>query len=473
LDKILIVDDDKSLCHFLSKALRRNGYEVEECYDGESALARVKNSTCGLNHRLYSVVLLDNRMPPGPSGLEIFARMRETDFKLPVIIMTAFGTTETAIEAMKLGAYDYVTKPFDLSDILELTEKAIKAGKLMREVVSYPNSHDMQSERKIIGSSKKMQEVYKMIGQVAETDATVLIRGESGVGKELVAQAIYHHSLRKDKPFLSVNCAAIPETLLESELFGYERGAFTGADKRRIGKFEQADGGTILLDEIGDMPPQSQAKILRVLQDGEFEKLGSNQTHKVDVRIIAATNKRLEQLIKEGKFREDLYYRLKIITIDIPPLREHKEDIGELVEHFLQQRTPDKGLITEQAMEKLENYPWPGNIRELENTIQRALILSKGKVITDAHIVFDTESSFISSDIEEVELQLERHLEALFLHIAARSKQNIYSNIFDRIDVFLIKRALRETDNNQVKAAKLLGISRNTLRHRISKYEID
>jgi len=477
MEKILIVDDDKSLCRFLSKALRRNKYEVEECYDGEAALARVKNES-------YSAVLLDNRMPPGPSGLEIFARMREADFKLPVVIMTAFGTTETAIEAMKLGAYDYVTKPFDLSDILELTEKAVKAGKLMREVVSYPNSDDgfdtpsatqpkPQRERKIIGSSRKMQEVYKMIGQVAESDATVLIRGESGVGKELVAQAIYHHSLRKDKPFLSVNCAAIPETLLESELFGYERGAFTGADKRRIGKFEQADGGTILLDEIGDMPPQSQAKILRVLQDGEFDRLGSNQTQRVDVRIIAATNKTLEQLIKEGKFREDLYYRLKIITIDIPPLRERKEDIGELVEHFLKQRTPGKGLITEQAMEKLENYPWPGNIRELENTIQRALILSKGKVITDANIVFDTESSFISSDIEEVELQLERQLEALFKHIAENSGQNIYPNIFDIIEKFLIKRAMQETDNNQVQAAKLLGISRNTLRHRIRKYEID
>ena len=466
LDKILIVDDDKSLCHFLSKALRRNKYEVEECYDGEAALARVKNSS-------YSVVLLDNKMPPGPSGLEVFTRMRESDFKLPVIIMTAFGTTETAIEAMKLGAYDYVTKPFDLTEILELTEKSIKAGKLMREVVSYPNSSDVEGERIIVGSSKKMQEVYKMIGQVAESDATVLIRGESGVGKELVAQATYHHSLRKDKPFLSVNCAAIPETLLESELFGYDKGAFTGADKRRIGKFEQADGGTIFLDEIGDMPPQSQAKILRVLQDGEFERLGSNQTQKVDVRIIAATNKTLEQLIKEGIFREDLYYRLKIITVDIPPLRERKEDISELVEHFLKQKASGKGLITEQAIEKLEYYPWPGNIRELENTIQRALILSKGKVITDAHIVFDTESHSVYSDIEKIESQFERHLDALFRHIAADSRQNIYSNIFERIEKFLIKRALQETDSNQVQAAKLLGISRNTLRHRISKYGID
>lgn len=466
LDKILIVDDDKSLCHFLSRALSRADYVVKECHDGEAALASIEAES-------YSLVLLDNKMPSGPSGLEVFRRMREADLKLPVIIMTAFGTTDTAIEAMKLGAYDYITKPFDLNDILDLTEEAIEAGRLMREVVSYPRSSDAESARRIVGSSRKMQEVYKMIGQVAESDTTILIRGESGVGKGLVAQAIYHHSLRKDRPFLSVNCAAIPETLLESELFGYEKGAFTGADKRRIGKFEQASGGTIFLDEIGDMSLASQAKILRVIQDGEFERLGSNQTQKVDVRLIAATNRILEQLMKEGRFREDLYYRLKIITIDIPPLRERKEDISELVQHFLEQRSSSKGLITEQALEKLKNYPWPGNIRELENTIQRALILSKGTVITDAHIVFDTESHAAPEDIGELEPQLERHLEVLFKHIVKNSGQNVHSDIFDRIERFLIKRALEETGNNQVHAARLLGISRNTLRHRISKYEIE
>jgi two-component system response regulator AtoC len=466
MGKILVVDDDKSLCHFLSRALSRADYVVEECHDGEAALDRIKAES-------YSLVLLDNKMPSGPSGLEVFRRMREADLKLPVIIMTAFGTTDTAIEAMKLGAYDYITKPFDLNDILDLTEEAIEAGRLMREVVSYPRSSDTESARRIVGGSRKMQEVYKMIGQVAESDTTILIRGESGVGKGLVAQAIYHHSLRKDRPFLSVNCAAIPETLLESELFGYEKGAFTGADKRRIGKFEQASDGTIFLDEIGDMSLASQAKILRVIQDGEFERLGSNQTQKVDVRLIAATNRVLEQLIKEGRFREDLYYRLKIITIDIPPLRERKEDISELVQHFLEQRSPGKGLITEQALEKLKNYPWPGNIRELENTIQRALILSKGTVITDAHIVFDTESHAAPEDIGELESQLERHLEVLFRHIVRNSGQNVHSDIFDRIERFLIKRALEETGNNQVQAARLLGISRNTLRHRISKYEIE
>ncbi|MGB9595423.1 MAG: sigma-54-dependent transcriptional regulator, partial [Candidatus Poribacteria bacterium] len=230
MDKILIVDDDKSLCHFLNRALQRADYVVDECYDGETALEYIRDKS-------YDLVLLDNRMPPGPSGLEIFKRMRESDLKLPVVIMTAFGTTETAIEAMKLGAYDYITKPFDLDDILNLVKKSIEAGKLMREIVSYPRSPATKVDKRIVGNSKKMQEVYKMIGQVAKSDATVLIRGESGVGKGLVAQAIYHHSLRKDKPFLSINCAAIPENLLESELFGHEKGAFTGADRQRIGKF--------------------------------------------------------------------------------------------------------------------------------------------------------------------------------------------------------------------------------------------
>lgn len=466
MDTILIVEDDKSFCHFLNKALSRAGYLVEECHDGETALERVKSLA-------YNLVLLDNKMPPGPSGLEVLQRMKEADIKLPIIIMTAFGTTETAIEAMKLGAYDYITKPFDLNDILNLAEKSIEAGKLMREIVSYPESPEIGNVKRIVGSSKKMQEVYKMIGQVAVTDATVLIRGESGVGKGLVAQAIYHHSLRNKKPFLSVNCAAIPEALLESELFGYEKGAFTGAEKRRIGKFEQVSGGTIFLDEIGDMSMSSQAKILRVIQSGEFERLGSNETQNVDVRVIAATNKPLAQLIREGKFREDLYYRLKIITIDIPPLRERKEDIPELVDYFLKQKGVGKSLVIDQAMGKIIDHSWPGNIRELENTIQRAFILSKGQIITDNHIVFDTNPHADNQDMEHLESQLDYHLEILFKHIFEQSGHNIHSNILDRIEKFIIVRALKETGNNQVQTAKLLGISRNTLRQRMNKYQLD
>lgn len=475
MDKVLIVDDDESLCYFLERALRKAEYEVESVHDGEEALARIKTNS-------YDLVLLDNIMPPGPSGLEIFQQLHEINPKLPIIIMTAFGTTETAIEAMRLGAYDYITKPFDLDNILELTEKAIEAGKLMAEVVSYPDSTESVDGIQIVGSNKKMQEVYKQIGQVAESDATVLIRGESGTGKRLVARAIYHHSLRKDKPFLSINCAAIPDTLLESELFGHEKGAFTNADRLRIGKFEQADGGTVFLDEIGDMPLASQAKVLRILQDGEFERLGSNETRKVDVRIIAATNKPLEQAINEGKFREDLYYRLNVITINIPPLREHKGDIPELVFHFLSKEGKQSTLITEQAMERLKNYSWQGNVRELENTIQRALILSKGKVITDAHIVVDTKyvptggspeaATDIENHIDDISSQLKPHLDALFRYIVTHSGQNVYSELLNIIEDFLIKRALEETNGNRVQAAKLLGISRNTLRNRILRYGI-
>ena len=479
LDKVLIVDDDESLCYFLERALRKAEYEVETAHDGEDALVKVRADS-------YDLALLDNIMPPGPSGLEIFRQLHSLDPKLPVIIMTAFGTTETAIEAMRLGAYDYITKPFDLNDILELTERAIEAGKMMAEVVSYPDSPKAESEVQIVGSSRKMQDVYKQIGQVADSDATVLIRGESGTGKELVARAIYHHSSRRDKPFLSINCAAIPDSLFESELFGHEKGSFTGADRLRIGKFEQADGGTIFLDEIGDMPPQSQAKVLRILQNGTFERLGSNQTRKVDVRIIAATNKPLEQAIKEGKFRGDLYYRLNIVTINIPPLRERKEDIPELVRHFLSSFGRGTTSITEQAIEKLKNYSWQGNVRELENTVQRASILSKGKVITDAHIIFDAEyvkteqskegSGALCGDtasyLEEISSQLKPHLDALFRYIVTNSGQNVYSELFGIIEEFLITRALEETKGNRVQAAKLLGISRNTLRHRISRYGI-
>lgn len=467
MDKILIIDDDDSLCYFLERALRKAKYEVESVHSGKDALAKVKNNT-------YNLLLLDNIMSPGPSGLEIFSQLHELNLKLPVIIMTAFGTTETAIEAMRLGAYDYITKPFDLNDILKLTEKAIEAGKLMTEVVSYPYSPKPGSEVQIVGSSRKMQEIYKMIGQVAESSASVLIRGESGTGKELIARAIYHNSLRKNKPFLSINCAAIPDSLLESELFGYEKGSFTGAENMRIGKFEQADAGTVFLDEIGDMPIASQAKVLRILQNGEFERLGSNQTRRVDVRIIAATNRSLEQAIKEGKFREDLYYRLNVVTINIPPLREHKEDIPELVFHFLSKEGKQSSLITEQAMEKLKNYSWPGNIRELENTIKRALIWSKGNVITDLHIAFDSESisKNMTNSIDEFSPQLSSHLDALFRYIVIHSGENVYSELLGIIEEFLIRRALEETNDNRVQAAKLLGISRNTLRDRIKRFGI-
>ncbi len=322
-----------------------------------------------------------------------------------------------------------------------------------------------------------MQEVYKLIGQVAESDVTVLIRGESGTGKELVARAIYQYSRRKDRPFLAINCAAIPETLLESELFGYEKGAFTGANRRRIGKFEQCDKGTILLDEIGDMSLSTQAKILRVLQEGEFERIGGNETVRVDVRVLTSTNRKLEELIKQGKFREDLYYRLKIMPIMLPPLREHKEDVKALTEYFFhlynRQMTTGVSHIDPSAFEKLVSYDWPGNVRELANTINRSLILCKGEVMSAEDIVFDAESEAISfANEQELENNLAKILDPLFTDILRFWGKGLRSNLLEKIEKFLIQKALAETKGNQVQAAKLLGISRNTLRNRIDKYNL-
>jgi DNA-binding NtrC family response regulator len=397
---------------------------------------------------------------------------------MPIIIMTAFGTTDTAIEAMRLGAFDYILKPFELEEISELVARGLEANKLMKRAVAIPALFEsLEDSDQIIGKSKVMQEVYKLIGQVAGSDVTVLIRGESGTGKELVARAIYQHSQRKDGPFLAINCAAIPETLLESELFGHEKGAFTGASKRRIGKFEQCHQGTILLDEVGDMTLSTQAKILRVLQEGEFERIGGNETIKVDVRVLASTNRKLEELIKEGKFREDLYYRLKIMAIALPPLRERKEDIQELTEYFFHLYNHQLGTqvsyIDPSIFNKLLSYTWPGNVRELANTIKRGLILAKGDVLTAEDMIFDTgdETTSFASE-EELEKNLNKLLAPLFSDILRFWGTGLHSNLLEKVEKFLIQKALAETGRNQVQAAKLLGISRNTLRHRIEKYRL-
>lgn len=402
--------------------------------------------------------------------------MKQGHPKMPIIVMTAFGTTDTAIEAMRLGAFDYILKPFELEEISELVRKGLEANKLMKRAVAIPAfSEEMEDSDQMIGKSKVMQEVYKLIGQVAESDVTVLIRGESGTGKELVARAIYQHSRRKDRPFLAINCAAIPETLLESELFGHEKGAFTGAGKRRIGKFEQCHQGTILLDEVGDMTLSTQAKVLRVLQEGTFERIGGNETIKVDVRVLASTNRKLEELIKEGKFREDLYYRLKIMTIGLPPLRERKEDLHELAEYFFHFYRRQLGLqvsfIAPSIFHKLESYHWPGNVRELANTIKRAMILAKGEVLSEDDILFDREEDIRSfSNEEDLQENLKKMLDPLFSEILRFWGTGLHSNLLEKIEKFLIQKALSETGGNQVQAAKLLGISRNTLRHRIEKY---
>jgi DNA-binding NtrC family response regulator len=376
------------------------------------------------------------------------------------------------IAAMKHGAYEYIEKPFDIPRMKALIDEALEVGRLMRTEVLFESqvSEDRSADR-IIGKSAAIQEVYKMIGRVAGSDVSVLLVGESGTGKELVARAIYQHSHRADKPFLAVNCAAIPETLLESELFGYEKGAFTGATKRKIGKFQQADGGTLFLDEIGDMSLSTQAKLLRVLQEGTFERLGGDETIQCNVRIIAATNKNLEAAIAEKIFREDLYYRIKVITINLPPLRARKEDFPDLIQYFITkhcaQLKREQISVAPETLQLLQNYDWPGNVRELENLLKRAILLCKSNVITP---------DVVANDLRPTEKRLEdTPADRLSLFVSDDLEQyhgKLYETVMTELERELIIAALRKVGGNQVRAAQLLGISRVMLHDRIEKYGI-
>lgn len=475
MDKILIVDDDEGLVHFLSRFFARQGLEVRSCNNGASALEMAASDS-------FDLILLDYKMP-GRNGLEALREMRRLQVKTPVIVMTAYGTMDTAIEAMKLGAYDYLLKPFDRTELGRLAREALEVNRLMKEVVSFPSAGPKprpapEGEVKIIGSHRRMQEVYKLIGQVAAKDVTILITGESGTGKELVARAIYHHSSRQDKPFLALNCAAIPETLFESELFGHERGAFTGAERAHIGKFERCHGGTLFFDEIGEMPLATQAKLLRVLQYGEIERLGGAHGVKVDVRVIAATNKDLERAVEQGLFREDLYWRLKIISIPLPPLRERADDIPSLVAYFLNRfsneyQTPVR-RIEQSALARLKAHSWPGNVRELENTIRRAILLSSGDVILEDHLKFDSvyQPSAPGVDGDQLGIRIERLLDLLIPELLGVCGDSMHESIIDMVERKLLSRVLEQCGYNQVKAAKVLGISRNTLRHRMKKFDL-
>ena len=461
MNKILIVDDEKNVLSSFKKVMSQEGYEIFTAANAEEGLSITKNNSIDL-------LIMDIRMP-GMSGLEAFSKFKEIDQKAPIIIMTAYGTTETAINAMQLGAFDYIIKPFDVPRMKELIKKALNASRIMKTEVVYENQATSRGDR-IVGFSSRMQEIYKTIGQVASSDVAVLLRGETGTGKELIACAIYHHSHRKNKPFLVINSAAIPETLLESELFGYEKGAFTDARERRIGKFEQCNGGTIFLDEIGDMPVSIQAKVLRVLEDKTFERLGGNNTIKTDVRLIAATNKNLEMLLKEQKFREDLYYRLNGVTINIPPLKERKEDIPQLVQHFLikygKEFNKDKSAISAEALKTLQEYSWPGNVRELENIIKKALLFSKGNVILPEH-VFITESGAIKG--EDLMMQLRYLLKEIIKQGLQAQAGSLYKDTIEETEKALIVETLKQAQGNQSHAASVLGISRPTLKDKIEK----
>jgi nitrogen regulation protein NR(I) len=465
---ILIVDDDVQLRQSFEKILTEEGYTVKTASSGEVAIALVKAEVPDL-------VVMDVRMP-GMSGLEAFRAMHEIEPKLPVIIMTAFGTTETAIEATKVGAFEYVLKPFeDIQDILALIGQALEAGRCMRSRVELDVAPDTAAADAIIGRSKPMQEVYKAIGRVAPTDATVLIRGESGTGKELVARAIYQHSLRSVKPFLIINCVAIPETLLESELFGYEKGAFTGAVNRRVGKFEQAHGGTVFLDEIGDMPFSIQAKILRLLQERSIERLGGREPIPVDVRIIAATNRDLESALAQGRFREDLYYRLKVVTVWLPPLKERTQDITLLAEYFMARFAKEMGMsnpgTTKEARLLLQNYQWPGNVRELANAMQKALIFSRGYPIHPEDISRAIGGESLAREAgdqqaDEIVRQWVRQT------LSTGEGKDVFETCMDHFASLLVSEALDLTSGNRSRAAKLLGISRPTLLSKIDKYRL-
>lgn len=478
-DKLLLIDDETDVQYSFRRIFASPLIELHTASSGEEGLERMQVVKPDL-------VIMDIRMGSGMNGLETLRKLREIDGRLPVIIMTAYGTTQTAIEAMKLGAYDYLLKPFDVPKLKEIVHDALKASKAMRQTVSYqPLLESEDYDLGIVGRSACMQEVFKLIGQTAGTHATVLITGESGTGKELVARAIYTHSRRSQQPFLAINCAAIPEQLLESELFGHEKGAFTGATTQRVGKFEQCNGGTLFLDEIGDMSLATQTKILRVLQGGAFERVGGNQVVKVDVRVIAATNKPLEEAVAQKLFREDLFYRLNVVRIRLPALRQRTEDIRLLVDYFLQKFGRKSGstsrCVHPEALRLLEGHQWPGNVRELENVIQRALVVCKADTI----MATDLPPEVTAARLETTQMGAGERVApvvpaaagvddvaklAAALFDWARSKPA--AKVLPAVERELVICALEETKGNQVQAAKLLGITRATLRKRIEKFGI-
>jgi len=466
MDTILVIDDDDQLRKSFAKLLVEEKYNVMTAASGEEGIEVVSE-----NH--LDLILLDMRLP-GMNGMETFKRIKTIDAKLPVIIITAYSTTDIAIEATKLGAYDYILKPFDIPDMLTLIKQAIDAGYCMRSPVQVDAASCDHSKDAIVGQSRLMQGVYKKIGRVSQTDATVLIQGDSGTGKELVARAVYQHSNRSDKPFLIINCVAIPEHLLESELFGFEKGAFTGATQRHIGKIEQAHGGTVFLDEIGDMPLNIQAKILRLLQERHIERLGGEETISVDVRIIAATNKHLEKAIGDGEFREDLYFRLKVVTIELPPLRERQEDISTLITHYMEKFSHklkvDNPGIHKQALTLLNRHDWPGNVRELSNMIQKVLIFNRGAPVS----LLDVEQILHKRTEDEGQEHIDSSMlkKWVWQQLSNPSESHRYEDFMDTLANIVISQALTFTNGNRSQAARLLEISRPTLHAKMDKYYI-
>jgi two-component system nitrogen regulation response regulator GlnG len=464
MPRLLVIDDEPNVLYSLEKSLRSDALEVITASTGKEGIDLARRQR-------PDAVLLDVRLSD-MSGLEAFDRLREIDPRLPILVITAYTTTDTAIEAMKRGAFEYLLKPVDFHHLRELVTKAVELSRQRHVPAVFEEDRVAEGAvDPIVGRSPAMQEVYKAIGRVALLDVTVLIIGESGTGKELVARSLYQHSRRADKPFLTINCAAIPETLLESELFGHERGAFTGADRRRIGKFEQCNGGTLFLDEIGDMPLALQAKMLRLLQEQRFERLGGNETIQTEVRVLAATNQNLDEAAA-CRFRQDLLYRLNGFTIHLPPLRERPEDLPLLVDHFvrLYNRTLDRRVRTTspEALHLLEVYPWPGNVRELQSTIRYAMVHASGEVLTPECLPesvreWNPSPPTGAAATHPAGFDPASHVQQLL----RAGETDVYRKVCDAADRVVLETVLRHTRGNQVQAAELLGISRTTLRAKL------
>jgi two-component system NtrC family response regulator len=449
--RILIMDDEAQERNRIEAFLKQRGYEV-------TSLAVVPDALLAMQRERYDVFLTDCNIP-GVDALQTSGEARKINPDLAVIIMTSFGTIETAVKAIKAGAYDYLPKPIDLEQLVVLIGRISERQSLLRENAQLREQlRERYAFGEIAGTSHAMEEMLNLAGRVAASAATVLLRGESGTGKELIARAIHYHSPRAGHPLIKVNCSALPETLLESELFGHEKGAFTGATSRRIGRFEAANKGTLFLDEIGDISPAVQVKLLRVLQEKEFERVGGNETIRTDVRLIAATNRNLEKAMKEGSFREDLYYRLNVVAVTIPPLRERKEDIPALMEHFLRKYSKENSKniagVTAEARDLLMRYPYPGNVRELENIIERAVVLAKSETITTADIPLHLQS------VESEE------------KICVAKRDGSLTDTLDTLERGIIMDALKSAGGVQTRAAEKLGISERVLRYKLKKFKI-
>ncbi len=439
---ILVIEDEEKLRRVIGMHLGSAGYQVKATGTAEE----------GIKHADDVDLILTDLKLPGMTGLDLLEKLRAQNWGAPVIVMSAFGTVENAVEAMKKGAVDFLPKPFSLDHLSVVVEKALEVRKLRDENRELREALGQKYQfENIIGRSAAMQEIFATVVRVAGTRATVLLAGESGVGKDMIARAIHHHSPRRDRPFVKINCTSIPENLMESELFGYEKGAFTGANVSKQGKFEAADTGTVFLDEIGDVPAGIQVKLLRVLQDREFERLGSNKVMHTDVRVVAATNVDLRAALEQGTFREDLYYRLNVVPLDIPPLRERKEDIPYLVEHFA---SKFGGEISEEAMERLMSYHWPGNVRELENVVERSILLAKGPRVEAADV--------------RIDMGVARQ------RAAATSDHFLPEGMtLDEFEQSILREALKRANGNKSQAARLLGLTRNALRYRLAQIGIE